>query len=147
MTDFDGLPARVSVNSTTLLTIDSIDIHNLPKDPAGTTSDLQNVEMRSYEVRYARADTGTRVPTPLVQSIFGVAPVGGNITYNNLVVMKAEQLDNPPLTDLLFANGETDSETGSRVISITFTIRFFGRTLAGDDVATAPISFDVEFIP
>jgi len=147
VTDFDGLPTRASVNGSDLLTLDSIDIDNVAKDPNGTTSDLQNVEMRSYEVVYSRADTGTRVPTSLVRSIFGVAPVGGNVTYDNLPIMAAEQLRNPPLNDLLFENGGIDSETGSTVITITFTMRFFGRTLAGDDVATAPIRFDVEFVP
>ena len=147
VTDFDGLPSRVSVNATDLLTVDSIDIDNIPKDPNGTTSSLQNVEMRSYEVVYTRADTGTRVPSPHVEAIFGVAPVGGTVTYDNLPIMRAQQLSNPPLTDLLIFNGGIDGETGSTVITITFTMRFFGRTIAGDDVATAPIRFDVEFVP
>lgn len=147
VTDFDGLPTRASVNAGNLLTIETIDIDNIPKDPNGTTSDLQNVEMRSYEVVYTRSDTGTRLPSPLVRSIFGVAPVGGTVTYDNLPIMTAEQLDNPPLSDLLIFNGGIDTETGSPVITITFTMRFFGRTLAGDDVATAPIRFDVEFVP
>jgi hypothetical protein len=152
VTDFDGLPNRVRMNNldftgVDLLTIDSIDIDNIPKDPNGTTSDLQNVEMRSYEVVYTRADTGTVVPPPLVESVFGVAPVGGSVTYDNLAIMRAQQLTNPPLSDLLLLNGGIDSETGSPVITITFTMRFFGRTLAGDDVATAPIRFDVEFVP
>lgn len=152
VTDFDGLPNRVQMNNldfsgVDLLTVESIDIDNIPKDPNGTTSDLQNVEMRSYEVVYTRADTGTVVPPPLVESIFGVAPVGGSVTYDNLAIMRAQQLTNPPLSDLLLLNGGLDSETGSPVITITFTMRFFGRTLAGDDVATAPIRFDVEFVP
>jgi hypothetical protein len=145
--DFDGLPTRASVNASNLLTIETIDIDNIPKDPNGTTSDLQNVEMRSYEVVYTRSDGGTRLPPPLVRSIFGVAPVSGTVTYDNLPIMTAEQLDNPPLSDLLIFNGGIDTETGSPVITITFTMRFFGRTLAGDDVATAPIRFDVEFVP
>ena len=147
VTDFDGLPTRASVNLGDVLAVGSIDIDNIPKDPNGSVSELQNVEMRSYEVVYTRADTGTLVPAPLVRSIFGVAPVGGSITYDNLPVMSASQLRNPPLSDLLISNGGIDAETGSTVITITFTIRFFGRTLAGDDVATAPIRFDVEFVP
>lgn len=147
VTDFDGLPVRASVNAASLLAIEEVIIENLPKDPNGPTSDLMNVEMRSYEVVYNRVDTGTRVPGPLVRSIFGVAPVGGQITYDNLPVMSAEQLLNPPLSDLLIANGGIDRETGSQFITIEFRVRFFGRTLTGDDVATAPIRFDVEFVP
>lgn len=147
VSDFDGLPVRVSVNATTLLQIDEIVIDNILKDPNGSSSDLLNVEMRTYEVVYDRVDTGTRVPGPLVRSIFGVAPVGGQVTYNNLPIMTAEQLLNPPLSDLLIENGGIDTETGSPVITIQFRVRFFGRTITGDNVATAPIRFDVEFVP
>jgi len=148
VTDFDGLPVRVSVNGAgQILQMDQVTIDNIPKDPNANTSSLQDVEMTTYEVVYERVDTGTRVPPPLVRRIFGVAPVSGNIVYENLVIMGAEQLDNPPLSDLLFSRGAFDPETGSQVIIIGFRIRFFGRTLAGDEVATAPIRFDVEFVP
>lgn len=154
VSDFDGLPVAASVNllaggggGAALLQVEQIVIQNLPRDPGAPTSDLQNVEMRSYEVVYTRADTGTRVPTPLVRTIFGVAPVGGTVTYDNLVVAASEQLLNPPLSDLLFLNGAIDSETGSQVMTVEFRIRFFGRTIAGDDIVTAPIRFDVEFTP
>lgn len=150
VTDFDGLPAQVSVNAVgfpPLVTIGEVTIENLPKDANGNTGDLMNVEMQSYEVVYARVDSGTREPTPLVRSIFGVAPVGGEIVYENLPILVAEQLTNPPLEDLLVLNGGIDSETGGRTITLELRVRFFGRTLTGDDVATAPIRFDIEFVP
>jgi hypothetical protein len=149
VSDFDGLPIRVNVNEAgfpLLVTIDEITIENIPKDPSGTTSDLMNVEMQAYEVRYARPDSGTRLPDPIVEPIFGVAPVGGNVVYNNLAILKTQQFLLPPLSDLLVSGGGIDTETGSPVITLEFTIRFFGRTLTGDDVATAPIRFDVELI-
>lgn len=150
VTDFDGLPSQVSVNALgfpPLVTIDQITIENLPKDPNGNTSNLMNVEMQSYEIVYTRVDTGTRQPTPLVRSIFGVAPVNGQVVYDNLPILAAEQLTNPPLRDLLVVNGGIDSETGGRTITLELRVRFFGRTLTGDNVATAPIRFDVEFVP
>lgn len=150
VSDFDGLPSQVSINALgfpPLVTIEQITIDNLPKDPNGNTSDLMNVEMQSYEVVYTRVDSGTRTPTPLVRSIFGVAPVAGTIVYENLPILGAEQLTNPPLEDLLVLNGGIDSETGGRTITLELRIRFFGRTLTGDDVATAPIRFDIEFVP
>lgn len=147
VTDFDGLPIRASVNATSLVQVEEFVIENTPRNPNAGVSDLMNVEMRSYEVVYSRADAGTRVPSPLVRTIFGVAPVNGEITYENLPVMSAEQLLNPPLSDLLIANGGVDTETGSQVITVEFRVRFFGRTIGGDDVATAPIRFDIEFIP
>lgn len=147
VSDFDGLPVRASVNASDILQVDTIDIDNVPKDPNGTTSTLMDVEMRSYEVVYERVDGGTNNPPPMVQSIFGVVPVGSNTTYDNLVIMTAGQLRNPPLSDLLIENGGVDRETNTQVITVNFRMRFFGRTLAGDDVATAPIRFDVEFVP
>ena len=145
VSDFDGLPISASVNAGGFLQVGTIVIQNIPKDPNATTSSLMNVEMRSYEVVYSRVDGGTRVPTPLVRSVLGVAPVGGAVTYSNLPVAGAEQFNNPPLSDLLFINGGFDRETGRQVIILKLTVRFFGRTLTGDEVATEPIRFDVEF--
>lgn len=149
VSDFDGLPAAASVNLLAggLLQIEQIEIQNIPKNPNAGTSSLMNVEMRSYEVTFSRTDAGTRVPAPFVRSLFGVAPVNGNVQYDNLPVMGAEQFDNPPLSDLLFINGGFDSETGNQVIILKFQIRFFGRTLTGQEVSTSPIRFDVEFVP
>jgi hypothetical protein len=147
ITDFDGLPVRVGVNTNNVVQMDSVTIQNLPKNPNGDTSNLMNVEMTSYEVTYSRFDGGTRVPPPLVEGIFGVAPVNGTTVYDNLVIMGGEQFLNPPLEDLLFLNGGVDSETGSPVIKLRFRMRFFGRTLTGDQVATEPASFDIEFVP
>jgi hypothetical protein len=150
VSDFDELPLIASVNALgfpPVLQVGEITIQNLPKDPNGDTSDLMNVEMQSYEVVYTRIDSGTRTPTPLVRSLFGVAPVNGTVVYENLPVMASEQLANPPMSDLLVLNGGIDSETGGRSITLELRIRFFGRTLTGDNVATAPIRFDVEFVP
>ncbi len=147
VSDFDGLPVRVFVNDSSAVQVDTITIQNLPKDPNAGTSTLMNVEMTSYEVRYERVDAGTRVPPPLVEGIFGVAPVNGTTVYDNLVIMGAEQFLNPPLEDLLFINGGIDTETGSRVIKLRFRLRFFGRTLTGDAVSTQPATFDIEFVP
>lgn len=147
VSDFDGLPIRVSVNGTDIVQIGELEIQNIPKDPNGTVSDLMNVEMRSFEVTYTRADSGTRVPPPFTRGIFGVAPVGGTIEYENLPVMSVEQLRNPPLSDLLFINGGFDRETGSQLIVLNFQVRFFGKTLSGDEVQSEPFHFTVEFVP
>ena len=151
VSDFDGLPLLVGVNSTfasgCLVQIDSLTIQNISKNPTGTTSDLMNVEMQSYEVKYSRADRGTRVPTPLVRGIFGVAPVDGTLDYENLPMMTCDQINQVPLSDLKYSNGGVDTETGEPKIVLNFQVRFFGRTLSGDTVETAPIYFTIEFIP
>jgi len=147
VTDFDGLPVQVSVNGNNILQMDSVQIQSFPKNANAPSSTLMDVEMRSYEVVYERVDGGVNNPAPMVRSIFGLVPVGGTTTYDNLVIMTASQLRNQPLSDLLIENGGVDRETNSQAITVNFRMRFFGRTIAGDDVATAPIRFDVEFVP
>ncbi len=148
ISDFDGLPIRVGVNASGgLLQVGELVIENVAKDPTGITSDLMNVELRSFEVVYTRADRGQRVPPTYTNGLFGVVPVNGTFTVENLDVMGTEQFLNRPLSDLNFQNGGFDKETGSTVIRLNLSIRFFGRTLSGDAVQTAPATFTVEFVP
>jgi hypothetical protein len=150
ITDFDGLPITVSVNTAVsigFVQVGTIDVENIALDPTGTTSDLMDVEIKSYEVVYSRADSGTRIPTPYVRGLFGTAPVNGTFSVDNLPVMGRDQLLNEPLSDLLFENGGFDTETGATTINLNLKIRFFGRTLAGKAVETAPAVFTVEFTP
>jgi len=145
VTDFDGLPLLVDVSDGGPTQIGEITLRNFAKDPSGTTSDLQSIELRSYEVRFSRRDTGTRVPPPMVKSIFSLVPVNGTSTITNLPFLTENQLANPPISDL--GTTGADRETGSRVIVLNVSMRFFGRTLAGDDIASDPASFTVEVVP
>lgn len=149
VSQFDGLASTVSVNDAAaagLVTVDEIQLESIIENP-NRVSDLQTIELRTYEVRFTRADSGTRVPTPLVERIFSTVPPGGTSTFNNLPILRNEQLLNPPLSDLLFVNGGFDPETGSEVIRLNFNVRFFGRTLGGRDVVTSTQSFSVDFVP
>lgn len=152
--EFDGLPSLISVNAVAdplsgvaLVTIGEITIDSLIENPGAPTSDLQTVVMDTYEVVFTRADAGTRLPTPLVERVLGTIPPGGDVDYENLPILRSEQLLNPPLSDLLFLNGGFDTETGSDVIRLNFNLRFFGRTVGGRDVATPVQSFTVELVP
>jgi len=146
--DFDGLPIAVSVNPCNqFVIVGEVNVANVSANPNGTTSDLMNVEIVSYEVLYSRADRGTRVPTKFVRGLFGVAPVGGDFTVEGFPVMSSDQLCTEPLSDLLFEQGGVDRETGESRITLNLALRFFGRTLSGDAVETAPALFTVEFTP
>jgi hypothetical protein len=140
VTDFDGLPDVVSVTQGPF-DIERISVRNIPKT-TDATSTLQSVELRSYEVRYTRRDTGTRVPPPSVQAYFGLIEPGTTSTFFNFDFLFADQVLNQPLRDL--RDFGVDRETGSAVIVLDVSIRFFGRTLAGDDVATEPARFTIE---
>lgn len=142
ITDFDGLPVVVSALAVPPILLDEITLRNVPKDPSAVTSELQAVELRSYEVRYRRRDTGTRVPPPTVQGLFGSVSPNSSFTVENLPVLFSDQMGNPPISEL--RNVGVDSETGSDVVVIDVSIRFFGRTLSGDDVATEPATFTME---
>jgi hypothetical protein len=148
VSNFDGLPIQVSMDQAAasgLVQVGQITVQNVVKDPSGSISDLMNVEIESFEVTYSRADTGTRLPPPLVRGLFGVIPVNGSDTIENLEILTLQQLGAPPLSDLLTINGGIDTETGSRTILLNFSMRFFGRTLSGDEVDTAPARFTIEF--
>ena len=143
---FDGLPIRVSVNAGDLVQVGELVLTNVNKEPNGITSDLQNIELQTYEVTFTRADTGTRVPPTRVNGIFGIVPVNGDDTIENLDILGIDQLANPPLSDLLFQNGGFDSETGAAVVQLNVNLRFFGRTLSGDAVASNTVSWLIEFV-
>jgi hypothetical protein len=151
ISDFNGLPTQVSVNSASAaggVAVGSITIQNIPKNPSLPTSALMNVEFASYEVIFSRGDTGTRLPPPLVRQIFGIAPVNGTNQYDNLPILTTAQLDVPPLSDLQFVNGGFDKETGAQTVVLNIRLRFFGRTLSGDEVVTGPFdAFTVDFVP
>lgn len=148
ITDFDGLPIALAVNASNgFLQVGEIQVTNVIKNPALTGSNLMNVEIESYEVTFTRGDTGTKVPPIFVRGLFGVVPAGGVFTVENLPVMAPEQFNVPPISDLLFVNGGFDKETGSSQIVLNFHIRFFGRTLSGDAVQTAPGNFTVTVTP
>ncbi len=148
VSDFDGLAVQVSVGAVAgNYTIGTLTISNVPKNPRRATSGLMDVEIRTYEVTYARVGGGTQTPTTLVRDVLGLAPINGTVTYTNLPLMGLEQLDNPPLSDLLVENGGFDRETNSQRITLTLTITFFGRTIGGDRVATEPVAFTAEFVP
>jgi hypothetical protein len=145
VTDFNGLPSVLSLGSGGPFQIDRVTLRNFAKDPLGTTGDLQTIELRSYEITYRRRDTGTRVPPPDVEGIFGTVTVNGAKDIINFPILTSNQLLSQPLKDL--GQFGIDRETGTAVIVLDVTLRFFGRTLSGDDVASQPATFTLEVRP
>ena len=146
LSDFDGLPVVVSASGDCCnVAVESMTLQSILKNPGADSSDLMNVEIQSYEVVYTREDTGTRVPPKLVQAIFGVVPAGGTSQLDNYPVMRTDQFSNVPIEDLI--DYGYDRETGSTVIRLRLAIRFFGRTLSGKPVDSAPAYFSVEVVP
>ncbi len=145
VTDFSGLPVSISLGTGGPFQIDRVTLRNVAKDPTGTTGDLQTIELQSYEIRYRRRDTGTRVPPPAVQSIFGTVTVNGTKDVLNVPILFSDQVLSQPLKDL--RDFGIDRETGTAVIVLDVSMTFFGRTLSGDDIASAPANFTIEVRP
>jgi hypothetical protein len=148
ISDFDGLPAEVSVsaaNAAGAVSIDTLTLQSNIANPNGVSGNLMDVEITSYQVTFSRADTGTRVPPALVQPSLEYVPAGGTTDIGNLRIMQSAQLSNLPLSDL--ENYGFDRQTNSTAIVLNCTLQFFGKTIGGRDVATEPRSFTVEFRP
>jgi hypothetical protein len=149
--DITGIPTIVSVGQTLgsggagQVTITTFILQSVSKDPTGTTGPLQDIEVSSYQVIYKRRDTGTRVPPPLVAGLTLEVPVDSTGTIGNLPIVRLDQLLNPPLSDL--SRFGVDQETGTAIIVLDAQITFFGRTLSGDQIASAPANFTIEFTP
>jgi hypothetical protein len=143
-----GIPLSVSTKAAIAsgnVNIGTFILQSVVKDPTGTTSPLQDVEISSYQVVYTRRDTGTRVPPALVAGLALEVPVNSTGTINNLPILTLDQLLNPPLGDL--ATFGFDQETKTAVVELDVAITFFGHTLSGDAVATSPARFSIEFTP
>jgi hypothetical protein len=145
--EFENLPGRIGVNDGDTVQIGTITVDSIVTNPSGGTSSLMDVLIDVYEVTFTRADTGTRSPPAYVYRRAGTVPVGGTLTLANFPIMSVEQMRSPPLSDLLFENGGIDRETGSSVIKIDATFTVYGKTVAGDDVASQPRTETFEFIP
>jgi len=71
--------------------------------------------------------------------------VNGTKDLLNLPFLFSDQVLSQPLKDL--RDFGVDRETGTAVIVLDVSLTFFGRTLAGDEIATAPATFTVEVRP
>ncbi|MEM7355852.1 MAG: hypothetical protein AAF657_33860 [Acidobacteriota bacterium] len=144
--EFTNTVLSAGVEESEMVLIPTIVISSIAADPNASTSSLMDVQMRTLEVTFSRADSGSRIPPPFLFNIIGTVPVGGSLTLNNFPIMSAEQTRVPPLSDLLIINGGFDQETGSTVIRIDVTFRAFGTTLTGTSVATQPRTQTIEFV-
>ncbi len=145
--EFEDFSYRVSVNSASLVQIETVQINSIVAQPGGASSQLMDVQLEMIEVVYSRADTGTRVPPPFYVNVISTVPVGGELTYTNMPIMSFDQLNRVPLSDLKFENGAVDRETGASVVKLFATIRAYGKTVSGKNVSSPPRTQTFEFVP
>jgi len=148
ISDFDGLPTAISASGSAAIgqvSVSSITVNSVVKNTSQPTSTLMSVEIESYDVTFERDDTGTRVPPRLKNYVFGSVPAGGNFVLTNGPIMRVDQFNNQPLRDMIELG--KDPETNSQVIRLRVGIQFFGKTLSGDGVESAPAYFTLEVFP
>ncbi len=145
--EFTSTVAIVGVEQSETVTIPTITVNSIVADPNGSNSSLMDVQLRSLEVTFRRADSGTRVPPPYFFNLISTVPVDGTLTLSNFPIMSTEQTRSPPLSDLLLVNGGFDRETGNTFIRLDVTFRVFGTTLTGTNVASQPRTQTIEFVP
>jgi hypothetical protein len=145
ISDFNGLPSVVNLGNNTGFEIGDITVRTITKDPTGTVSNLQAIELRTLEIRYTRRDSGTRVPPANVQGVFGVVPQNGSTRLTEIPFLTSDQVLSQPLKDLRDVG--RDTETGTSVVVLDVSMRLFGRTLSGDDIVSDPARFTIEVRP
>ena len=127
------------------IVIDSMDITSETKDPQGTTSPSQDVNLNRWVIKPYRTDGGTTASPEWTYDTQVYVPAGGSASLDNYRVYPFELLGEVPLAYLLSENGGFDPETGNSNIRQSFELQIFGQTIAGKSVATVPVSIGFNF--
>lgn len=104
-----------------------------------TQPTFQDIVLERYEVTFQRTDGGSAVPAGFQRALNArvrVTPHGQQnevITVVSITLVPSTSKTQPPLSHLISPGIEPD--TGFINIQVTATLRFFGRTVAGEQVA------------
>ena len=130
---------EIDVSTTADVTIDTMSINSHPKDPSGTLSANQDVNLSRWVVTPYRTDGGTTASPQWVHDMSVYVPAGGTANLTNYRVYPAEYLSQPPLNWLLPENGGVDPETGQTHIRQSLKIEIYGTTVSGKSVKAEKI--------
>ncbi len=120
-------------------------ITSAPKDPSGTLSANQDVNLRDWDVTPEREDGGT-VTSPVwhtQQQVY--VPAGGTATLENYRVYPSDYLENAPFNYLFPENGGFDPETGAASVRETLNLVISGRTVSGKEISTPRVPLQYHF--
>jgi len=104
-----------------------------------TAPELQEIVLERYEVTYARTDGGARLPAGMQRAMTAKVQITPNgiitekTTTLTLTLVPASQKLQPPLSYLISPGFEPD--TGFVTVTVDATLRFFGHTIAGEQVS------------
>ena len=127
------------------IAIENMEINSTTKDPGGTISPQQDVNLSRWVVRPYRTDGGSTASPQWVydQAVFVAA--GGSADLENYRIYPLEYLKEIPLAYLLPENGGSDPETGNTNIRQSFELIIYGETVSGKNVSTTPIPIAFNF--
>jgi len=104
-----------------------------------TAPELQEIVIERYEVTYTRTDGGTALPAGMQRAMTAKVQLTPNgvvteqTTTVTLTLVPGAQKLQPPLSHLILPGFEPD--TGFPTVTVDATLRFFGRTIAGEQVS------------
>lgn len=127
------------------LAIENMAITSTNKDPGGTTSANQDVNLTRWVIKPYRTDGGS-TDSPewsYDQAVF--VPAGGSADLENYRIYPLEYLQEIPIAYLFPENGGFDPETGNTNIRESFELTIYGKTVSGKSVATTPIPIAFNF--
>ena len=125
--------------------IENMEITSTAKDPQGTTSANQDVNLTRWVVSPYRTDGGTTASPEWSHDQTVFVPAGGSADLENYRIYPLEYLSEAPLANLFPANGGFDPETGNTNIRQSLQLTIYGRTVSGKNVATEPIPIAFNF--
>lgn len=127
------------------MTIETMNLLSIAKDPGGTLGPAQDVTLDRWVVTPYRTDGGSTASPAWSHDLTVLVPAGGSTDLENYRIYPAEYLNELPLTRLRPENGGVDTETGNANIRQSFRLQIYGRTMAGQAIATQPISIAFNF--
>ena len=127
------------------IAISSMDIESQMKDPDGSSTSQQDVNLKRWVIRPYRTDGGTVASPEWTYDQVVFVPAGGTSSLENYRVYPLEYLSEIPLAYLLPENGGFDPETGNSNIRQSFELQIYGQTVSGKNVATIPVSIAFNF--
>lgn len=127
------------------LAIANMEITSTTKDPAGTVSPQQDVNLRRWVIRPYRTDGGSTASPEWSYDQAVFVPAGGSADLENYRIYPLELLRQVPIAHLLPENGGFDPETGNRNIRQRLVLQMFGETMSGKQVSTIPQPIQFNF--
>jgi hypothetical protein len=143
--EFTELPLEKLLIEASPLQFKTTTLRNRTKVPGAATTQFLDVQVDSYQVRWARLDGGTKASATETFGGNVIVPVNGTSTLNNYPYMSADALLRPPLDQLYPFNGGIDRETGKVEIRQAGHVTWYGHTLSGQPVVSSEATFDMIF--